>query len=236
MTTLALEGTLAVRRLVAGDDLLQGGADDDVLEGGAGNETLAGGTGDDTLYGDGDSDTFVFEAGHGADVVADFSTTEDTIDLSAFSSIWSFDDLLLSQTDDGVLIDLTPYGGGTVLLEDVNLDDLDASQFVFSDGIPGSPRGPSSISLMGSHGDDAMAFSDSDDLIMMLGGHDLVDAGAGNDTERTGEGDDVVSGAEGDDELSGYWGDDLLRGGAGADTLYGEHGTPICRPRPSTRR
>ena len=206
------------------DDVLQGGIGDDILEGGAGNDTLEGGTGNDTLYGDGGADTFVFEADNGADVVGDFSTTDDTIDLSAFTSVWSFDDLLLSSTDDGVLIDLTPYGGGTVVLEGVALADLDATHFVFSEGLDGPANGPSSTWHMGSQDADSMLFGDADDLIMTITGDDVVDAGAGNDSVHGGHGNDIVSGSEGDDELYGYWGDDVLRGGDGADTLDGEHG------------
>ena len=66
---------------------------------------------------------------------------EDKIDLSAFTEITSVDDLTITTTDDGVVIDLTEHGGGTILfatnsvysIDDVA--DLDASDFVFDDGL-----------------------------------------------------------------------------------------------------
>ncbi len=88
----------------AGDDELLGGADDDQLFGGDDNDTLDGGSGNDSLYGnigtdtlDGGAgndflrggvyaDTFVFGDGDGVDVVDDFITGEDTLQLD--DAIW----------------------------------------------------------------------------------------------------------------------------------------------------
>lgn len=88
----------------AGDDELLGGADNDQLFGGDDNDTLDGGSGNDSLYGnigtdtlDGGAgndflrggiyaDTFVFEDGDGADIIDDFVTGEDTLQLD--DAIW----------------------------------------------------------------------------------------------------------------------------------------------------
>ena len=85
-----------------GDDTLQGGAGNDTLQGGAGNDTLQGGMGNDKLVGGADQDTltggagndrFVFNsvsdsaASYSRDVIADFVSGQDKIDLSAIDAI-----------------------------------------------------------------------------------------------------------------------------------------------------
>ena len=111
-----------------GNDKLYGGAGDDTLDGGAGNDTLDGGAGDDTLDGGAGNDTFVFGASHGNDTVEDFTDGEDTIDLSAITGLSGFADLTLTQSGDDITIDT---GQGTILLKDVDIDDLDATDFLF---------------------------------------------------------------------------------------------------------
>ncbi|MBT0778280.1 calcium-binding protein [Paracoccus sp. pheM1] len=70
----------------AGHDSLFGGAGDDLLQGGDGSDTLAGGAGSDTLAGGLGADVFVFSAAEdldgSIDVILDFQSNEDRIDLS----------------------------------------------------------------------------------------------------------------------------------------------------------
>ena len=130
----------------AGDDFLYGGAGNDRVYGGTGSDTIDGGEGNDILLGDnslgrdisGSEDTFVFQQGHGNDRIELFKNGEDKIDLSAFTEITSVDDLTITTTDDGVVIDLTEHGGGTILFatnsaDSIDVADLDASDFVFVD-------------------------------------------------------------------------------------------------------
>lgn len=126
----------------AGDDQLFGGFGNDRLIGGTGQDLLVGGHGQDVLIGGGGSDTFVFtDAGH-VDVIQDFDANDDLerIDLSAVSTITDFDDLVnnhLSQTDTTVHIRsygpfLNPANLPTdIVLRNVDLDDLDAADFIF---------------------------------------------------------------------------------------------------------
>ncbi|MFZ5775626.1 MAG: M10 family metallopeptidase C-terminal domain-containing protein [Thermodesulfobacteriota bacterium] len=76
---LAISGNAGANRLV-------GTAYDDTLGGGAGADTLLGGAGNDWLSGGNGADLFVFGAGSngaaGVDVVADFQTGADSIQLS----------------------------------------------------------------------------------------------------------------------------------------------------------
>ena len=120
-----------------GVDILDGGTGDDTLDGGHGNDTINGGLGNDTLWGNfcapegTDADTFVFGLNHGDDTIKDFHTDQDKIDLTAFGT--SFDELATRQDGDNVVIDLTGSGGGTITLENVALEELESTDFIFQE-------------------------------------------------------------------------------------------------------
>ena len=63
------------------DDDIFGNLGDDILVGGAGNDTLTGGYGDDYLVGGDGQDVFVLDNAS-TDTIADFSVTEDALDIS----------------------------------------------------------------------------------------------------------------------------------------------------------
>ena len=115
---------------------------DDFINGGDGNDTLAGGEGSDYLMGGAGADTFVFERQDGAadpdgaddgmpahvDYVADFSKSQgDELDLTELGLNGRDLTTLVADkvrvdvdTDDDTVIfalDLTPHGGGVVLVE-----------------------------------------------------------------------------------------------------------------------
>jgi len=117
-----------------GDDTLDGGAGDDTLRGAAGDDTLHGGAGNDKLSGGGGADTFVYGTGDSDDIIKDFEDGKDTIDLTGIASVTGFADLSMTQVNGNVVIALTEdQGGGSLTLENVDLADLDASDFVFAD-------------------------------------------------------------------------------------------------------
>ena len=215
-----------------GDDELHGGEGSDVLEGGEGADTLDGGEGDDELYGDGGADVFVFDPGHGSDVVCDFTTGEDRIDLTGFTGITSFDNLSFTPGDGGVTLDLGEFGGGTVFLEGVSVDELDADDFIFGDGRQYGTEDDDIVFLSDDHnsydglgGDDAIDGKHGNDLIRGGEGNDTLDGGGGNDTLEGGAGNDALHGGGlSGDSLDGGAGDDFLDGGEGADTLEGGAG------------
>ncbi len=66
------------------DTVLAGGGGNDTLIGGGGSDTLRGGTGDDVLIGGWGNDLFVFETKPGNDIILDFESGSDKIDLQAF--------------------------------------------------------------------------------------------------------------------------------------------------------
>ncbi|MBF9058690.1 hypothetical protein HKCCSP123_05790 [Rhodobacterales bacterium HKCCSP123] len=109
-----------------GNDTLLGGGGDDRLFGGAGDDRIDGGTGNDTMFGGGDADTFVFEGGHGDDVIRDFDPSGEIIDLTALAT--DFGALAIAGVESGVLL-TTP--GGTILLEGVSEGALTEGDFLF---------------------------------------------------------------------------------------------------------
>lgn len=113
-----------------GDDTLTGGAGADMLWGGSGDDKLDGGAGADVLHGGIGYDTFIFAPGHGEDTISGFRDGRDLINITAFG-LSGFDDLDVSPDPDGVTIDLSKHGGGTIHLEGFNSAGLDAADFLF---------------------------------------------------------------------------------------------------------
>ena len=115
-----------------GEDTLIGDGGRDVITGGGSDDRIVGGSGDDVMTGGAGDDTFVFSPGDGAgvDIIKDFrngTDGNDKLDFTAFG-IRDPEDLAanISWINDDVRIDLTPFGGGIIILEgDVDLDDLD---------------------------------------------------------------------------------------------------------------
>ena len=119
-----------------GNDTILGNKGADYLLGGAGNDSITGGVGNDYLVGDKGADTFVFAAKSGTDLVADFDTNKDMLDLSGYGFSGSIEDFLDEQVsesghrhgrchddrEDGVVIDLGD--GNMVKLEGVSRWDL----------------------------------------------------------------------------------------------------------------
>ena len=116
-----------------GDDVILAGAGDDIVFAGNGDDLIVGGEGDDELLGHSGADIFVYGIGDGHDVVHDFTSGVDLIDLTWFPRVAGFEDLNLLVGDEATVIDFERFGGGSITLEHVAIADLDASDFVFSD-------------------------------------------------------------------------------------------------------
>ena len=114
-----------------GDDRMYGGNGNDRIYGGKGDDTLSGDAGNDTLFGGPGNDTFVFAPGNGNDTIKDFGRGNDRIDLNAFTDIDAFSDLSIKQQGDDVVVDLSGQGGGSIVLSDFNITNLDAADFIF---------------------------------------------------------------------------------------------------------
>lgn len=117
----------------AGDDTLSGGVDDDRLNGGAGFDRLTGGAGNDELTGGGNADIFVFATGDGQDVIFDFDvlSTLEKLDLSALALVVDYADLTANHMVQAGADVLISAGADQIRLIDVNLADLDGTDFIF---------------------------------------------------------------------------------------------------------
>jgi uncharacterized surface protein with fasciclin (FAS1) repeats len=114
-----------------GNDTLIGEVGADKLYGGKGRDLIDGGAGNDLLSGGRDADVFVFRLDSGHDTIADFTAGKDKIDLSAYEGIDSFEDLELSNSRNGVKIELD--GGDLLTLHGVRKGELDVNDFVFAE-------------------------------------------------------------------------------------------------------
>ena len=94
-----------------GNDQIDLGYDNfsnDLIDAGEGNDRIIAGFGDDTIYGGKGSDTFVYERGHGSDVISDSAGQNDTI---AFETAISFDNLSLDFDGDDLIVDIIDSPG-----------------------------------------------------------------------------------------------------------------------------
>ena len=116
-----------------GADTLYGYDGADTLAGGEGDDILFGEEGGDSLIGGQDHDTFVFGLGHGDDTIADFTNSsdgQDRIDLSAYG-LSGYGDVSARQEGNHARIDLSAHDGGTIMLRNFDVADLDAGDFLF---------------------------------------------------------------------------------------------------------
>lgn len=126
-------------------DLLSGNTDvlKDVLAlngteqfGTSGNEGFLSFAGDDAFTGNGGSDTFVFDsAAIGNDVITDFnagtSTTSDDVIQFSTSVFADWAAVYAASAQVGADVAITHSAGNTITLQNVNLANLDAGDFVF---------------------------------------------------------------------------------------------------------
>lgn len=117
----------------SGNDLLDGGDGNDVLLGDVGRDTVEGGRGNDVMKGGLGSDIFVFENGHGHDRINDFHARSqwEKIDLSSVSGFDNFQDVRDAATQRNGHVTIDTGADSSILLLNVALRHLDASDFLF---------------------------------------------------------------------------------------------------------
>ena len=122
---------------------ITGSDDDDTLVASPLYNRLDGGEGDDTLIavegvwnetfmtGGKGADTFVFmpDSERSTGQITDFNPLEDIIDLSAFLDITDFSELSMTQDGDNVVLDLSEYGGGEIVLQNTTVDAVTEDAF-----------------------------------------------------------------------------------------------------------
>ena len=199
----------------AGDDVIMAGSGDDFVHAGAGNNTLDLGDGDNTVHtiladsgfltsigqttvttGSG-SDTFIIAPGEGVLTITNYDDS-DRFELVGFkpdfSAAISFSDLTIAQDGDDTIITLTGTEDVLAILQNVQADTIDGSDF----GVEAPP-------LTGTDGADMLIGTDGDDLIDGLAGNDTYTGGAGADifTFAIAQGVDTITDFEvGIDQIS----------------------------------
>ncbi|WP_054618658.1 calcium-binding protein [Neisseria sp. 83E34] len=195
-------------------DFLDGGAGDDTLYGNGGDDTLVGGAGNDYLEGGNGADTYVFEKGHGKDVVCgkpdgDMIQLNDvTLQEVRFSK--NNKDLILFGYNENDSITLKDFFVN--MSYEIERFKFKDQEVVFFDLI----RSYEGVKLEGTDGDDSISFSPTRWL-----GKGIVDAGDGDDTVTGTTTADILEGGAGNDKLYGKLSVDKLIGGTGDDYLEG---------------
>ncbi|GAB5469960.1 MAG: hypothetical protein Kilf2KO_29900 [Rhodospirillales bacterium] len=121
-----------------GDDTAFGGSDSDQLVGGLGADWLDGGSGDDQLTGGLGADVFVFNGG--TDLITDFNPVGDSKAAAPeadrivleIEGVDSFEAVMASALQAGKLTLLDFGDQGTLVLNNTDLDDLEAGMFSFA--------------------------------------------------------------------------------------------------------
>jgi Ca2+-binding RTX toxin-like protein len=134
--------------------LMLGSTGDDTLIGGGGADTIEGSQGRDLMTGNEGSDTFVFTgrpAGDtwGKDRITDFHPGEDHLTFRT-NSVTSFDQLLLQETADGLVV-RTPNSGSQITLMGVSLGELQARDVSF-EPMPSSAVEHHALAIPHDHG------------------------------------------------------------------------------------
>lgn len=138
-------GSDGLDRLYGGSsaDVIVGGADRDYINGGIGNDRIYGGGGFDQLYGNGGNDLlvggsgaddFIFRDGQGDNTIRDFNALNNSEDiiLRGVTQITSFNDLSANHmTQVGANVVIDDGAGLTITLQNVDIDDLGARDFIF---------------------------------------------------------------------------------------------------------
>lgn len=126
---LVLQGTTAFGVGNELDNVLTGSASGNWLLGSLGNDRLNGKGGGDVLFGEGGADTFVFEAGTGGDVIGDFLSGTDKIELVGYGLDFAQVSALFAQVGNVGAIQLA--NGDVIVLHNVTMSQLTANDFVF---------------------------------------------------------------------------------------------------------
>jgi Ca2+-binding RTX toxin-like protein len=179
---------------------LSGAAGNDSLYGGSSADTLSGGIGYDFLQGASGSDTYVFNAGDGQDVIADYGFGTGDVDVLQFGVGISASDVIVSQAGTGRDLVLT-IGANKVTLDDaIYSNHYRIEEVRLADGTTWTYAQLLDMATTATTGSDVFY---GDERANALNG------GAGNDSLYGGSGSDTLAGGTGGDTLQGQSGNDL---------------------------
>ena len=213
-----------------GNDTLNGGAGNDRLNGNNGSDILNGGAGNDILDGGGnEKDTYLFQRGHGQDVIQESYYSNQTVETDdvIFQGAY-FADAVFTRSgnnlvihaygsDDSVTINNYFYKNGYLYPN----SNSHAYNFIFNDKVI------TYSDLVNNNYSFTATGDNTNNNIYGWDGKNILSGGGGNDFLYGQNKDDVLNGDDGDDELNGADGDDILNGGDGNDKLYGGRGSDV---------
>jgi Ca2+-binding RTX toxin-like protein len=231
----------------AGNDTLQGGTGQDWIEAGIGDDVIEGNAGEDTLVGGGGKDRFIIRQGDGANTILDFggigTGTNPNAGKLGEADVIQFEgegltarNMLLTQTDEDLIISFEGTVETTVILRNFALEDLD-----------NIGHGPGTTSSKGNvvflpeasnpKADLSVQFEDVFDIFnadwkraKVLNRNTVTFLNElSNETSGYNNSDDVINALGGDDIIDGLSGDDFLRGGDGNDLLIGGEGDDLLQ-------
>lgn len=193
-----------------GADALNGGAGNDLIAGGAGNDTLTGGAGNDNLFGGWDAVADTFNVDAGTDYVLDYTSTIDTLNVSAGATA-----IVIGHYWGSEQVNYLLYGYSHTICPG-----LDSARNISVE----NANNAGTIILNGGGWSDSLTGS---------AGVDIINGGAGADTLVGGAGNDTIIGGSGSIDweyrdslwISKTLEGDLLTGGAGSDTFEFNLGT-----------
>ncbi|WIW47860.1 VCBS domain-containing protein [Bradyrhizobium sp. 62B] len=167
-----------------GHDTITGGVNG--VSGSGFNDTLKGGIGADNFLGNGGADTFVYVSGGGADFIGDFSHGQaDKIDLSG-AGIYNLADVQAIASQQGLNTFINFGNGDSLTLQNVNLANLTAADFIFAPGVH-LIGDANANTLVGTVYADNLSGLAGNDVLQGLGGNDLLDGGQGFDRADYGD-------------------------------------------------
>ena len=209
----------------AGNDKLYGDAGNDKLLGGDGADTLFGGAGADTLTGGDGKDVFVYANGDGADVITDFTASQDSIKLTSgtvASASLTGSDMVL-KIGSGSLTVKNGKGKeisvGSAIYFNNFVYDAKKTAVTLASGFTGSLKAADYSSTVKKI--DASAVSKSVNLVGNAQANTIIGSSKA-ETIYGGKGNDSINGGADNDKLYGEAGNDTLWGGTGNDIfVYG---------------
>ena len=170
------------------------------ISGTSADDVLFGTTGADVFLGSGGADLFVitYDIGH-TDTIRGFSPTEDRLDLSGWSGLYSADSLDITMTDRGARI---AFRNQVLVLESTTGTSLEpaAIRSLIELDITRLPS-LEPINVVGNSEDNIIEGNWTDDTLAGGGGNDTLFGFAGDDTLFEDEGSDTIYGGAGNDTL-----------------------------------
>ena len=210
-----------------------GSDNDNILTGGEESESIMAGTGNDTVSGGGSQDLFTINLGDGINTINDFTGvgigTDPSTDALVNIDTLKFEgdgliaqNMLLTQSENDLLVSFEEFEDTEVILSNVALEDLDnlrkatgASEDIGNILFDGDIAFQDGFDVFNANTDRTQVFQHNSVTFL----NDLDNLVSGFDNS-----DDVINGQNGNDTLNGLSSNDLLRGGDGDDILIGGFG------------